>query len=228
MKKKVGIATLHTAINYGVYLQAYAMQKKVEDFGYDAEIIHYVKRTESGSSSSKSSKIKRLILHPVQTKKIVNNKVMKAGENFSRRSFAFSKFASKNFNLTRLCNDVEDAEEIAKKYDACVCGSDQIWNPVHTDCNPYYFLQFVPAEKRIAYAPSVACEEIPEKYLENFKNYISSFQSGNLQVQSLLKKSRAENVKIRLTLPYFMIKISGMNLHIRKELKKNLTCSATF
>ena len=184
MKKKVGIATLHTAINYGVYLQAYAMQRKVEDFGYDAEIIHYVKRTESGSSSSKSSKIKRLLLHPIKTKKIIDNKVMKSGENFSRRSFAFSKFASKNFNLTRLCNDMNDAEEIAKKYDACVCGSDQIWNPVHTDCNPYYFLQFVPAEKRIAYAPSVACETIPEKYLEDFKNYISSFSSISVRESS--------------------------------------------
>ncbi len=184
MKKKVGIATLHTAINYGVYLQAYAMQRKVEDFGYDAEIIHYVKRTESGTSSSKQSKIKRLLLHPIQTKKIIDNKVMKSGENFSRRSFAFSKFASKNFNLTRLCNDINDAEEIAKKYDACVCGSDQIWNPVHTDCNPYYFLQFVPAEKRIAYAPSVACETIPEKYLEDFKNYISSFSSISVRESS--------------------------------------------
>lgn len=184
LKKRVGIATLHTAINYGVYLQAYAMQRKVEDFGYDAEIIHYVKRTESASSSSKSSKIKRLLLHPIQTKKIINNKIMKSGENFTRRSFAFSKFASGNFRLTRLCNDMADAEEIGKKYDACVCGSDQIWNPVHTDCNPYYFLQFIPPEKRIAYAPSVACEEIPEKYLENFKNYISSFSSISVRETS--------------------------------------------
>ncbi len=184
MKKKVGIATLHSAINYGVYLQAYAMQKKVEDFGYDAEIIHYVKRTESASSSGGKSKIKRFLMHPVQTKKIIDNKVMKSGSNFTRRSFSFSKFASENFNLTRLCNDMNDAEKIAEKYDACVCGSDQIWNPVHTDCNPYYFLQFVPAEKRIAYAPSVACEEIPEKYLDSFREYISSFSSISVRESS--------------------------------------------
>lgn len=184
MKKKVGIATLHSAINYGVYLQAYAMQKKVEDFGYDAEIIHYAKRTESVSSSGKKSKIKRLLMHPVKTKKIIDNKIMKSGSNFTRRSVAFSKFASKNFNLTRLCNDMDDAEKIAEKYDACVCGSDQIWNPVHTDCNPYYFLQFVPPEKRIAYAPSVACEEIPEKYLDDFRSYISSFSSISVRESS--------------------------------------------
>ncbi len=184
MKKKVGIATLHSAINYGVYLQAYAMQKKVEDFGYDAEIIHYVKRTESVSSSGKKSKIKRLLMHPLKTKKIIDNKIMKSGSNFTRRSVAFSKFASKNFNLTRLCNDMDDAEKIAEKYDACVCGSDQIWNPVHTDCNPYYFLQFVPPEKRIAYAPSVACEEIPEKYLDDFRSYISSFSSISVRESS--------------------------------------------
>lgn len=184
MKKKVGIATLHSAINYGVYLQAYAMQRKVEDFGYDAEIIHYVKRTESVSSSGRKSKIKRLLMHPIQTKKIIDNKIMKSGSNFAGRSFAFSEFASKNFNLTRLCNDMDDAKIIAEKYDACVCGSDQIWNPVHTQCNPYYFLQFVPPEKRIAYAPSVACEEIPPKYLEDFKNYISSFSSISVRESS--------------------------------------------
>lgn len=177
LNKRVGIVTLHTAINYGVYLQAYAMQKKVEDFGYDAEIIHYTKRIENVSSSSRKSKIKRVLMHPIKTKKIIDNKIMKSGSNFAERSFAFSKFASKNFNLTRLCNNIDDAEETAKKYDACVCGSDQIWNPVHTDCNPYYFLQFVPAEKRIAYAPSIACEEIPEKYLKDFKKYVSSFSS---------------------------------------------------
>ena len=184
LKKRVGIATLHSAINYGVYLQAYAMQKKIEDFGYDAEIIHYVKRTESVLASDKKSKIRRLLMHPVQTKKIIDNKIMKSGSNFAGRSFSFSKFASKNFNLTRLCNDMADAEEIGRKYDAVVCGSDQIWNPVHTDCNPYYFLQFVPQEKRIAYAPSVACEEIPEKYLETFKNYISSFSSISVRESS--------------------------------------------
>ncbi len=175
---------MHSAINYGVYLQAYAMQKKVEDFGYDAEIIHYVKRTESVASSGKKSKIKRALMHPIQTKKIIENKIMKSGSNFAGRSFDFSKFASAEFNLTRLCNNMSDAKEIGEKYDACVCGSDQIWNPVHTDCNPYYFLQFVPAEKRIAYAPSVACEEIPEKYLENFKEYISSFSSISVRESS--------------------------------------------
>ena len=184
LKKRVGIATLHSAINYGVYLQAFAMQKKIEDFGYDAEIIHYVKRTERKTSSGLKSKIKRAVLHPIQTKKIIDSKVMKSGKNFKRRSFAFSKFASENFNLTRLCNDLSDAEEIGKKYDACVCGSDQIWNPVHTDCNPYYFLQFIPAEKRIAYAPSIACEDIPEKYMEDFKKYISSFASVSVRESS--------------------------------------------
>ncbi len=177
MKKRVGIATLHTAINYGVYLQAYAMQRKVEDFGYDAEIIHYTKRTESVSSSSKSSRIIRALMHPIETKKIINNKIMKSGRDFAERGIAFFEFASENFHLTELCNNLSEAEEMGKKYDACVCGSDQIWNPVHTDCNPYYFLQFVPAEKRIAYAPSIACEEIPEKYFDDFKNYVSSFSS---------------------------------------------------
>ncbi len=175
MKKRVGIATLHTAVNYGVYLQAYAMQKKVEDFGYIAEIIHYTKRTEKSSSLSKKAKIIKTLKHPIQTKRIISNKFLKTSDDFEKRNFDFAKFASLKFNLSRLCNNMTDAEKVAEKYDACVCGSDQIWNPVHTDLNPYYFLQFVPAEKRIAYAPSVACQEIPEKYIDGFRKYTEDF-----------------------------------------------------
>ena len=33
--KKVGIITYHDSINYGALLQTYALQKKIEDLGYE-------------------------------------------------------------------------------------------------------------------------------------------------------------------------------------------------
>lgn len=47
--KKVGITTLyHNTINYGGALQAYALQKKVEELGYDCKIIDcYVTTSQS-------------------------------------------------------------------------------------------------------------------------------------------------------------------------------------
>ena len=36
---KIGILTLHSQINYGGVLQAYAMQNTLKDMGHDAVII---------------------------------------------------------------------------------------------------------------------------------------------------------------------------------------------
>ena len=44
IRKKVGIITLHRVVNYGSVLQAYALQKKINDLGYDVEIIDYYPR----------------------------------------------------------------------------------------------------------------------------------------------------------------------------------------
>lgn len=42
MKKKIGIITIVKVNNYGAELQAYALQKKLNLLGYDAEIIDYL------------------------------------------------------------------------------------------------------------------------------------------------------------------------------------------
>ena len=39
--KSIGIITIHKINNYGSVLQAYALQKVCEDFGYEVEIIDY-------------------------------------------------------------------------------------------------------------------------------------------------------------------------------------------
>ena len=40
-KKKVGIITLHRVVNYGSVLQAFALQEKIKNLGYDVEMIDY-------------------------------------------------------------------------------------------------------------------------------------------------------------------------------------------
>ena len=39
--EKVGIITLHRVVNYGSVLQTYALQKKINEFGYDSTVIDY-------------------------------------------------------------------------------------------------------------------------------------------------------------------------------------------
>ena len=52
-------------------------------------------------------------------------------------------------------------------YDAAVVGSDQVWHQFGKTKNlPYYYLSFMPPEKRISYAASFGFEEFPEKDLK--------------------------------------------------------------
>ena len=39
--KKVGIITFHGAKNYGAVLQAYALQRSVEELGNECDIVDY-------------------------------------------------------------------------------------------------------------------------------------------------------------------------------------------
>ena len=39
MKKKCGILTLHSALNYGAFLQAFALQETVKQFGYSVKSV---------------------------------------------------------------------------------------------------------------------------------------------------------------------------------------------
>lgn len=41
IKKKIGILTFHRTTNFGSLLQTYGLFKKIENLGYDCEIIDY-------------------------------------------------------------------------------------------------------------------------------------------------------------------------------------------
>ena len=41
-KKTVGIITMHRVLNCGSALQAYALQRIIQDMGFDAELIDYI------------------------------------------------------------------------------------------------------------------------------------------------------------------------------------------
>lgn len=44
--KKICFITRHAIVNYGSFLQTYATQKLFEDYGYNAEVLDYVREDE--------------------------------------------------------------------------------------------------------------------------------------------------------------------------------------
>lgn len=82
-----------------------------------------------------------------------------------------------------------DLFELADKYDYIVVGSDQVWNPHFSNLN-HCFLFFAPPEKRIAYAASISCPEIP-------KDKLALYQKGLAEMAfiSMREQQGADMVK---------------------------------
>lgn len=158
MKKKVGIVTWYKNGNYGGTLQAYALMKTVEELGYQPEFIDY----QPGHSAFKSviRKLKNtvfLLRYPLSSKS---------------RAHIWEFVRSNMPESPLLTSSKELVEYVTSQYDACICGSDQIWSLVGKQ-EPAYFLSFCPKDKRIAYAPSIGLSEVSDNDREFFKQHVS-------------------------------------------------------
>ena len=178
-RKRVGIITtnVHTSLNYGGVLQAYALQQVILNLGCGCEIIQYstsgkrvatflksefhenssllllMKRTFQLGSSYISSRLKRVFLSAVKT--VCLNKHM------GLREAVFSDFKKSRIALSKEIYTRENIQNSVSDYDIFVCGSDMIWKPGKYD--PTYFLDFVPDDKlKIAYAPSIGVSHLSD------------------------------------------------------------------
>ena len=61
----VGIITFHNSINYGAVLQAYALQKTLNDMGHIAEIIDYCNSQRALSSLSSYYRVRHFMWQKV-------------------------------------------------------------------------------------------------------------------------------------------------------------------
>ena len=196
MNKKIGILTSTQSFgdNYGAVLQAYALSTCIRELGCDPNIIRY--KVEGEYVNHSAPIVKRLqstLFNPNMSlhgkKTLVMNKVL-------RRSVSpvFSDFTKKYlqfYNEEYLTNT--QLKDNPPPFDAFVTGSDQVWNPViHGNKNdPGYFLDFVPEGiNRIAYAPSMGVDKIPENCKSDLKGYLDKFAH-----LSIREKSGADIIK---------------------------------
>ncbi len=181
MKKRVALITCFLD-NFGACLQAYALQNEIENLGCECRIIAYTepegynKEDFLGLTKNKLIKaildIAKMLIRGKSS--FLQNKKHKAFKSFRDR---YLKFEHKNNSgEVKVFSNYEQLLCLENDYDAFVCGSDQIWNPVFYGRNhPAYFLRFAGDKKRIAYAPSIGLSEMPEQYKETFVSYVNDF-----------------------------------------------------
>lgn len=188
IRKKVGIITLHRVVNYGSVLQAYALQKKINDLGYDVEIIDYYPRrlTMVGMLTrikNKSDKFKKsFILRNVARLIILPSYILRFNTFFS--------FLKKHIILSKKIykNEIEINNE-KFEYDIYCTGSDQVWNCGWNEkFDAPYYLSFAPDnKKKIAYAASFGKSKLDDEEKEATKKYLLRYDNISLRELSGVK-----------------------------------------
>ncbi len=158
--KKIGVITWHYYHNFGSALQAYALQYSLCSYKNKCSIINYRdKRIEVYVSV----KVKIQIL-------LTNLNILK------KYRYPFTSFHAKFLNQTPIEHNTENLHKIVSKFDAVLCGSDQIWAP--NVFNPVYMLDFVPDDiPKISYAASIGLNEIPDDLVGTYQRLLSRFQA---------------------------------------------------
>lgn len=149
-KKRIAIITWYNfGMNYGQTLQAYALQKVLRLQGYYAETLTYGFGIYSRISFVNNQKRKKRI-----------------GKQKEACQKTFDRFIRKNMVVSRPLCSKQDVELYLKKkrFDAVICGSDQIWNPYNIDS--VYYLNLDINLRKIAYAPSIILERFSDKFDE--------------------------------------------------------------
>jgi hypothetical protein len=196
MAKTVGLLTYHGLHNYGAMLQAFALQKIIEDIGYKCEIINF--RTNKQKKryqpvfktdcSFLEGLAKMIFFAPYKSDILKKYDLF---EGFMRNDMELS---SKRYS------SLQELNEDIPEYDYYISGSDQIWNPYGPSFDWAYFLPFVKERGvRIAYAPSMV-----QKPADNLDKEIKD------KIRTLLGKYdhisvREEESRINI------FKISGIN-----------------
>ena len=190
---KIATLTFHASHNYGSVLQAYALAKQLELMGNEVQILNLrtqIQRNCYQKIPTFHRWIDRIFF-------LINKKkIFKRYDEYERFINNVLPITAREFTseaeLTDICND----------FDAFVCGSDQIWNPVCRDFDPAYYLQFLDKEnhaKRIAYAPSFGKHEFDEATTKQINAWAKDFNSisvRELKGKAVLNEIDPANISV--------------------------------
>ena len=161
----VGIFTFPNSTSYGAALQMYALYHTVESLGHTPEVINY------------------------------QNTYMKEQKHFSRKTWLrqtaakvlhhqayrnFHAFEKKHMSgyPQKAVSDPKHLRALTERYDAVICGSDQVWNPDITGEDLSYFLNFCDENtRRVAYAPSFGISEFSGDFANKIRGDLEKFHA---------------------------------------------------
>lgn len=173
--KTIGIITYHHYNNYGTMLQAFALQEKIDQLGYRAELIDFKQDNSLSKYELLKLRIKRL---PVYIKERKKYRILaETKEKEKEKNALFERFYETYLHIGK--EKYSTTEQLINNppiYDGYVVGSDQTWNPFVANSPEAFFLPFVKNKiKKGSYGPSLAVKSLsPSKEIE-YREKLSDF-----------------------------------------------------
>lgn len=206
--KRALIITLFDNVNYGNKLQNYAMQKILEDKGFICETGIY--KEKPVFLSKKGVLLSKLppITQKIKEKKKKHEKFEKIQE-FSKKWIKTDKTEYSFYDMSKFDHE---------KYDYIFVGSDQVWHN-WTDTKEeldYFFLKFVPQNKRVCISPSFGFDEFPDEYIMKYKEGLMGFSMLSCREKSgcdLIKSLTGKNATLLID-PTLMLDKNSWDLLI--------------
>lgn len=159
---KIAIITLIGLYNNGNRLQNYALQETLKKVFPNAQV------DTINLKYNKSIKSKCINLAKIIIKKIIGYRLV-SSKNFKKFN-QYISFNAKSFY------EFDDFSKLVNEYDFFVTGSDQVWNLGYLQNEKYFFLDWVPSDKKLSYAASVGNNDLTDKQKAIFKTLLKSFR----------------------------------------------------
>lgn len=201
--RKVAVVNRTNLKNYGSVLQVYALCMAIKKLGYDTEVV-WQKGNMSKNFDVRPNKtimiLLKLLRHPSLLWTILKTiKEVKSEKINEDKVNVFNRFVSANFIQSLYLPDEIKTVALSDKYYKFVCGSDQIWCTTTLYPDPMMYLRFAPKHKRVAYAPSLGRNYIPnynKKILKKYINDVSCISVRENEGQRLIKELTGRNAPV--------------------------------
>lgn len=195
MNKKIGILTFHRARNIGTCLQAFALQKYLNTYDKEVEIIDYRPQYIEDSFGVFIKDLYRNVKGNLREEILFWVKTILKFPFSCVREWKFYRYRKSKLNISNtIYNTKESMKNLQPCYSHIFFGSDQIWNPQLTNGIDNIFFGNFSAGKTVkaSYAASLGANELS---LEE-KNKLEK-EIGNLDFVGVREKS-AKNTLFNL------------------------------
>ena len=169
----IGTLTFQNTINFGAMLQTYALQKKINDLGYECEVINYV--CPMVVKNEKPLRLKdidslRKLLYYIFTNRYKKNQNIKFDQFYKDYVPSSAEYYTRD-NIA-LINNI---------YDKIIVGSDQVWNLDLSGHDYTFFLDFInDNSKKHSYAASFGYDQLHDDIDKQYE-LLKSFKSLNVR-----------------------------------------------